>query len=122
MPGWFKRWLLGPETGEGFGQSVLDDLLYWWRYRACRRRFVRWRQPTAAEAARWDAHPVVGRFADSYAVACVDGQDWVLRDRIWSGWPDPPEFAFFVLDTEAIRVAIDFDGWPSAWTRPDYEP
>lgn len=102
----------------GFGRTLRDDLRWWWRGRRCRARPVSWRRPTLAEAARWDAHPVVGRCGDPYAVARVDGRDWLVRERLWSGWPDPPEFAFFVLDGEAIWLATDFDGWPRAWARP----
>ncbi|PAX08206.1 hypothetical protein CKY28_11590 [Sphingomonas lenta] len=106
-------------SSDGFGQSVTDDLRFLLRFRRCRRTPVAWRDPTPAEMDFWEAHPIVGRFADStYAVAEVDGRRWVVRDRLWFGWPDPPEFAWFVLDGEAVWAAADFNDWPRAWKRP----
>ena len=112
------RWLVGPETDDGFGQSLFDDLRYLRRFRACRAQPIAWRQPTAQQARRWEAHPIVGRFGDLLAVATLDGRDWILRQRLWHGWPDPPEFAWFVLEGDAIWAAADVDRWPAAWTKP----
>lgn len=110
-----KDWLIGPETNDGFGQSLFDDLRYRCRFRACRRLPIAWRRPSPEETARWDAHPIVSRFGDLLAVATRDGRDWVVRERLWHGWPDPPEFAVFALDGEAIWLAKDFHAWPPAW-------
>jgi hypothetical protein len=111
-----KRWLAGPETKDGFGQSFLEDLRFLARMRACRRRETVWRPPTADEASRWDAHPIVGRFGDAtIAVARVDGRDWVVRENDWYGWPDPARYPFFVLDGDRIWAATEFSQWPRAW-------
>ena len=101
---------------DGFGQTLAADLIYLKRFRACRRRTVRWRAPTPEEAARWAAHPIVGRFGDeTVAVAEVDGRDWVVRENDWWGWPDPNRYPFFALEGDAIWAATDFNRWPKAW-------
>jgi hypothetical protein len=116
-----RRWFRGPETGDGFGQSHAQDLIYIARARRCRRQAVAWRAPTDEEAARWAAHPVVGRFGDgTVGVATVDGRNWVVRENDWWGWPDPDRYPFFVLDGDAVWAATDFNDWPRAWTpKPD---
>ena len=77
-----------------------------------------WRRTTAEESAWWDAH--FGRFADGvHAVADVGGCRWAVLDRMWRGWPDPPEFAWFALDADdSVWAARDFDWWPEAWAAP----
>ena len=107
-------------TGDGFGQSLADDLRFLWRLRQLRRQALSWRRPTVEEERRADTHPVIGRFGDgTHAVRDGDGRWFVVRDRMWHGWPDPPEFALFVLDGDAIWCAADFDGWPGRWTWDD---
>jgi hypothetical protein len=116
---WLKRWWDGPEDQDGFGQSLADDLRFWARFRTCRMRPVLWRKPTPQERAGIESHPILTRFGDdTIAVADVDGRRWIVRDRLWFGWPDPPEFAFFALDGDSIWAAVDFNHWPSRWQRP----
>ncbi|WP_294325240.1 hypothetical protein [uncultured Sphingomonas sp.] len=120
-----SRWLLRrpPPSIEpdGFGQSLLDDLRFWRRFRRARRRPILWRMPTDAERAVIDAHPILGRFGDdTIGIAEVDGERWIVRDRVWHGWPDPPRHVFFATVGDTIRAATDFDRWPPRWTRPDY--
>ena len=104
---------------DGFGQSLADDLRSLARFRRCRRLPVEWRRPSPDDSERWDSHPIVGRLGDAtYAVQEVDGRRWVVRDRMWFGWPDPPEFAWFVLDGQEIWAALDFNDWPPRWERP----
>ena len=111
--------LLGPPSTDGFGQSLLDDVRFGARLRAAARVAIPWRPPTDAERAAIDAHPIIERFGDwTIAVADHDGRQWIVRERIWHGWPDPPEFAAFALDGDAIWCAADFHLWPRAWTRP----
>jgi hypothetical protein len=45
-----------------------------------------------------------------------------LEDRMWSGWPDPPEFCFFAMDNDTVWAVADFDRWPGTWTPPSVEP
>ena len=105
---------------DGFGQSLADDLRFLHRFRQCRRRVIRWRTPTADEHAAIDADLVLGRFGDdTIALAEVDGRRWIVRERVWHGWPDPPEFAFFAVEPDGtIWVGADFDRWPAVWARP----
>jgi len=88
------------------------------RFRRCYRLSADWRAPTGAEARQIETHPIVGRFGDvTLMLADVDRRLWILRERDWHGWPDPPRYVFFALDSDdVIWAARDFDGWPSAWT------
>lgn len=119
MPAWLRQVLLGPETGDGFGQSIADDLRFLHRFRACRRQPIAWREPCDVERKAIDAHPIVGCFGDwTIGIADVDGRRWIVRDRDWFGWPDPPEYVFFALEGDTIWAGADFHNWPRAWTRP----
>lgn len=116
------RWREPPRaTAEGFGQSLADDLRFIWRFRRCRRQAVDWRLPGDEERRILDGDPVLGRFGDmTQLVADVGAQRWIVRDRDWFGWPDPPEYVFFALEGTTIYVARDFNGWPPAWgTTPE---
>ncbi|KQM86028.1 hypothetical protein ASE67_09150 [Sphingomonas sp. Leaf23] len=120
-------WLFGrtpPSVDpDGFGQGMVDDLRFERHFRRARLRDVRWRVPTAVEVAAIEGHPILGRFGDHVLmVAEVDDERWIVRDRDWFGWPDPPEYAFFALAGDTIRAATDFDEWPPRWTLPDDLP
>jgi hypothetical protein len=108
-----------PTPPDGFGQSLLDDLRFATRFRRCRKIEVAWRRPDDDEAKAIEADPIVGRFGDlTIGVAEIDGRRWIVRERDWHGWPDPPRFAFFVLDQGEVWAGTDFDRWPSGWTWP----
>jgi hypothetical protein len=51
-------------------------------------------------------------------MARLDGRQWIVRERDWSGWPDPPRYVLFVLEGETVWMARDFDRWPSLWPKP----
>ena len=88
---------------DGFGQSLADDLRSYHRFRRIRLETLMWRKPTDEEARMADAHPIVGRFGDAtYAVRNDGERRFIVRDRMWHGWPDPPEFALFILDRDVI--------------------
>lgn len=118
----FLRLLLSPSKDvppDGFGQSEADDLLYARRFQQLRRDRLSWRRPSADEARAADEHPTVGRFgSNTYAVREEGERRFIVRDRTWFGFPDPPEYALFVLDGEAIWCAADFDDWPKRWALP----
>ena len=97
---------------------MIDDVRFLVRFQRCRSRPVAWRVPDAEEIHRWQDHPVIGRFGVMYAIAIIAGELWLVRERLWNGWPDPPRFAFFALSEDRIRVAADFHTWPQAWTIP----
>lgn len=91
-----------------------------WRFRACRLGAADWCKPDDAERKRYDTHPLFNRFGDATtALAGVDGRTWIVRERDWHGWPDPPRYVFFALDPGgSIWCARDFHVWPQAWARP----
>jgi hypothetical protein len=120
----FRFWKWREDTpADGFGQSPADDVRFLVRFRTFKKAAIVWRRADAEEDSRYDAHPIIGRFGDSvFAVADHEGCQLVIRDRCWFGWPDPPEFAFFAIKDDGIWAAIDFDAWPSKWTRPSVKP
>ena len=86
------------------------------RVAARKRRAARWRRPDADEHARYGA--VVDVFADAlHAVATLDGETWIMGERMFSGFPDPDRFMVAFLDSEGrVIAAADLDPLPSAWT------
>jgi hypothetical protein len=112
---------MAQEPLNGFGQSLWDDLRYAFRFWSRRRRAVTWRAPTEAEQREFEAHPVISRFGDPLPlVADVGTERWLVRERMWWGWPDPPRYVFFALEGGRIFVAQDFNSWPAGWRpRPD---
>jgi hypothetical protein len=105
----------GPEQ-DGLGQTVLDDLRFVARFRRCSRMAVTWHVPSEAEARSDDEHGTIGRFGDeTIAVAHVDGRRWIVRERDWHGWPDPPRYVFFAEEGKTIWAARDFNKWPRRW-------
>ncbi len=114
---WLWAWLKGPETGDGMGVSWAEEIRLGRRAKALRRVPVEWRKPDDAERRFYDDHPLIARFADdTIAIADIEGRRWVVRQRMWFGWPDPPEFAVFAFEGEAIWAAEDFDRWPNRWS------
>jgi hypothetical protein len=104
---------------DGFGQTMIEDIRYYLRFRKCRQMQVRWRRPLPDEVATWNAHLLVSRFADDLlGLAEVDGRAWIVKDRMRSGWPDPPEYCFFVMDGHQVWAVADFDRWPKNWMLP----
>ena len=108
---------------DGFGQSLSEDCRYYLRWRQCRKMPVQWRHPLPADRETWDSHPLVGRFAeDLLALADVDGRVWIVKDRMWFGWPDPPQYAFLVMDRDTVWAVADFSRWPANWLLPPFAP
>lgn len=105
---------------DGFGQSLFADAKFVLRFRACRRRDIAWRIPNESEQAQWAGHPIAGRFGDDTLAVCeCDGRSWVVRERIFHGWPDPPQFAFFAIERDGlVWCARDFTQWPPRWRKP----
>ena len=120
---WPARKLSEALPQDGFGQSLFDDARFMWRFRGCRLRAASWCAPSDGERMHYDVHPLFGRFGDATtALAIVDGRTWIIRERDWHGWPDPPRFVFFALKPEgSIWCARDFHVWPQAWVRPGDE-
>jgi hypothetical protein len=115
--GFLRGIVLGPETNEGFGQSLAEDICFVLRFQRCRRFAVNWRAPSEEEAKVIEADALLGRFGDvTIAVADVAGRRWIVRERDWHGWPDPSKYVFFAHnDDRDVWVARDFGQWPRAW-------
>lgn len=115
--GFLRAIVLGPEKTEGFGQSMADDIRFVLRFRRCRRVAAHWHAPSQEDARLIEADALLGRFGDvTIAVADVAGRRWIVRERDWHGWPDPPRYVFFAQNEDrSVWVARDFDQWPRAW-------
>ena len=110
-----------PQDGDGLGQGLLQDLAWQWRFRQSRKWPIPWRKPDEDETRRYGACPRIGRFGDfTHAIADFAGKRWIVRERMWSGWPDPPTYAVFVFDGDALWMARDFERWPAAWAVIEY--
>ncbi len=59
-------------------------------------------------------------FADALdAVATAEGETWLMGERLWFGFPDPPRFMVVFLDAESrVIAATDLDRLPRGWTIP----
>lgn len=106
---------------DGLGQSWLTDLLWWAGFMRRRRIAVAWQTPDAAAWALWRSDPRLDGFGDLvYAVARPAPERWLVVERDWFGWPDPPRFAFFALGSGgSIVCAQDFNVWPARWRAPE---
>jgi hypothetical protein len=111
-----------PEPHDGYGQSLIDDISSSRRFRALRRQAITWHPPRDWRGELAADFPILDRFGDG--VLCwhsEDGEDRVIIDRMWHGFPDPPEFAIFAFDAEKRIVwATDFYWWPKTWVRDDF--
>lgn len=104
---------------DGLGQSVLQELLWHWRFLRFRRAVIPWRAATPEEEYLYSTSDLIGRFGQfTVAVADFDGKRWVIKERFWSGWPDAPTYAIFVMEGQSIWMARDFGHWPRAWRKP----
>lgn len=98
-----------------------------WRigFRRRRRLEAALRKPSPEERKRWDADPRFEPHTDGIEWLGERGgetgrETWLIGERLWHGWPDPPQWAFWALDeTGAVVCAADFDDWPSAWRRDE---
>ncbi len=116
-----ESWAPGTSSGlphDGLGQNLLIEMQWIYRYGAMRKRNIVWRRATIEEQKRHETHNILGRFGDmTYAVASDGAYDLVVRERLWHGFPDPPQYAIFAfLPNGSIWLACDFDWWPRLWT------
>lgn len=105
--------------------SLLRELRWRMRFRARRRAPAQFQRLALDESRRWSADPRFEPFVDGVFWAArpgpgrFAGELWLLGDRMFNGWPDPPEWGYWALDDRgAVRCAWDFDEWPPAWGRP----
>jgi hypothetical protein len=83
-----------------------------------------WRLPTATEQAAFAAHRKLSEIADSLiAAADVGEESWILMDRVWFGFPDDPQFAFFAFRPDGSTIcAANLDDLSPSWRLPDGVP
>lgn len=88
------------------------------RTAARKRRAARWRHPEPGELARFGA--VVELFTEGLdAIATVHGETWLMGERLWFGFPDPPRYVVVFLDAEArVIAAADLNHLPRGWAMP----
>ncbi len=107
----------------GFGQSYVDDRRFRKRLKVLRKQRILFRKPNAEEDKHFDQHMIFGQYGDfNVAIAEHEGETLVIRERIWNGWPDPPQFVFFALQGKEVTCAADFNFWPGKWVSPETPP
>lgn len=123
-------WRPAPETSDGYGQSWVDDVRSATRFRSLSREAIVWQSAEDWPGDVNAAYPVLlGRFGDGIVgwhrtgaergADVGDWQDWFVIDRMWHGFPDPPEFAFLAFDADGTIISgHDFSDWPPVWIKP----
>lgn len=109
-------------SGDGFGQSLIDEFISTLRFRRMRRAALHWRLPLPDDQRKLMNDPFFQRFADSIVgVTTFGAATCVVLERDWSGWPDPPLYALFAIADGKMWAARDFHHWPDGWTKPSPE-
>ena len=121
---WKGFWGTDAPAQDGYGQSVMDDLRSARRFRRLRKLPIIWQAPDQWPGDIDADFPILDRFGDGViAWHQADTETWIIIDRLWHGWPDPPEYAWLVFDQEGQIIAgYDFDTWPKAWARSSNAP
>jgi hypothetical protein len=85
---------------------------------------VDWRRPTSVELEAFSKHRRLSKVADALiAAADVDSESWILLERDWSGFPDPPPFAFFAYASDGKTICeADLEQPSPSWRLPDGVP
>jgi hypothetical protein len=80
-----------------------------------------WRLPTATEQAAFKGHRRLSVIADFLiAAADVADESWILLERVWAGFPDPPAFAFFAYRADGSTICeADLDEPSRLWRLPE---
>jgi hypothetical protein len=126
------RAVWGPTSGtlDGYGQSWVDDARSAKRFRSLSRSAIVWQSADDWPGDVNAAYPILlDRFGDGivgwYRAKVSQNfdsnrwEDWFVIDRMWHGFPDPPEFAFMAFDASGkIISGHDFDDWPASWIKP----
>ena len=116
-----RGWLFGHDTGDGLGQSMITDVIWLLRFRRVSKQAITWQAPAEAERLAWEQDPVHSRFGN-FLIAVADIGQWRcwITERIFSGWPDPPTFAFIARGKAGeVWAAVDFAEWPACWHKPE---
>lgn len=117
---WRAVWASPSETDGGYGQSWLDDVQSARRFNALARQPLVWLPSCAYAGDVYADFPIIEKFADFVLAYRQDEEgDCFILERVWHGWPDPPEFALVTFDRDKrIMCGHDFDAWPELWTKP----
>ena len=85
---------------------------------------VVWRLPTRIEQEAFAAHRRLSRLADFIiAVADAGDESWILLERVWAGFPDPPAFAFLAYRSTGETICeADLDQPSPSWRLPEGVP
>ena len=109
--------------------SIADSLLYGEpvaREEAEKRLGIgaEWRLPTKAEHEAFSAHRRLSKVADALIAAADIGEEsWILLERDWAGFPDPPAFAFFAYRSNGDTICeADLDHPSPLWRLPEGVP
>ena len=83
-----------------------------------------WRLPSKRELRAFKEHHRLRDMADDLiAAADIHDESWILLERMWSGFPDPPPFVFIAFRSNGSQVcAADLDGLSPSWRLPDGVP
>lgn len=107
-------------------RSMLQDFIDLFRFRARRRAAARFAPVCMPARWRWSYDARFEAYSDGIewvgrpSAPPFAGEFWLVGDRLFHGWPDPPEFAFWALGGDGrLRCAAEFDWWPAAWTREE---
>ena len=120
---WKGFWGTAAEMNDGYGQSIIDDLRSVCRFRALRKISVVWQAPDQWPGDIYAEFPSLDRFGDGIVGwhkpgLGAEAETVIIIDRLWYGWPDPPEYAWLVFDQDGRIIAgCDFHAWPKAWVR-----
>ena len=101
--------------------SLLRGVRYWGGFRMRAKRATAWQQASPAELEWLKGQPVLERLGDFLFLApTVEDELWLLVERTWNGFPDPPKFAFLAYDLgDELILAKDFYHLPARWTLPE---
>jgi hypothetical protein len=118
----YWRRVLGTErhSNDGYGQSLADDARSAIRFRKLSKQDLVWGPASDYPGNVAADFPILDRFGDGiFAYRAAAEEQWFIIDRLWHGFPDPPEFAFLAFDaSKQIVTGKDFSTWPATWKRP----
>ena len=83
-----------------------------------------WRLPTVVEKDAFKTHRILSELADQLiAAADVRDESWILLERDWFDFPDPPRFEFIVYRPDGgTRCQAGLDRLSPIWRMPKGVP
>ena len=98
----------------------LETAKRWSMLRKHKKRSITWRSAEPAEYEWFKTQPNIEALGDFLYVAPDEDDLWLLIERTWHGWPDPPRFACLAFDVSGkLIVGGDFEVVPATWTLPE---